>query len=209
MKADTSVVVMDRHALVRAGLRQHFEQLHGLAVTADFAGPTDLLHHLHQHAVDVVVLDCFQREHAMSAEVLLGEIRARSGASIVVFSIEGSSAAAAMCVQAGAHAFVDKRERVTILASTVRSVAEMAPPRCADQDVGFLAAGLGMLTGPETDVIKLVASGMGTVQISNTLGKARSTVSAHKWNALAKLQVRSELEFLKILPQGFQWPRSD
>ncbi len=209
MKSDTNVVLMDRHALVRAGLRQHFEQLHGLTVTADFAAPNDLLHHLHHHAVDVVVLDCFQREHAIPAEVLLGEIRARSGACIVVFSIEGSSAAAAMCVQAGAHAFVDKRERVAILASTVRSVVEMIPPRCADKGVGFLAAGLGMLTGPETEVIKLVASGMGTVQISNALGKARSTVSTHKWNALGKLQVRSELEFLKLLPPGFRWPLAD
>ncbi len=209
MKPDTRVVLMDRHALVRTGLRQHFEQLHGLAVIADFAAPSELLQHLHLHPVDVVVLDCFQKEHAIPAEALLAAIRARSGCRIVVFTIETSSSAAAMCIQAGADACIDKRQQVATLAATTRSVVEMATSRCACQDSSFLNARLGILSRPELDVMKLVARGMGTVQISNALGKARSTVSAHKWNALGKLQVRSELEFLKLLPPAFQWPQAD
>jgi DNA-binding NarL/FixJ family response regulator len=206
MVPNTRVVLMDRHALVRTGLRQYFDRLHGMAVTEDFASPDDLLPHLHRHPVDVVVLDCFQREHAMPADVLLTAIRACSGCRIVVFSIEASSSAAAICIRAGADAFLDKREQVATLASTIRSVVEMVPPRRACADVGLLCTGLGTLSGPEADVMRLVAKGMGTVQIAQRLGKARSTISAHKWHALAKLQVRSELEFLKLLPPGFQWP---
>lgn len=209
MKPETRVVIMDRHALVRIGLRQHFAQLHGLAVTAEFADPGELLQHLQQHAVDVVVIDCFQNEHAMAAEALLAAIRERSNCRIVIFTMESSSSAAALCIQAGADACVDKRQQVATLAATTRSVVEMEAPRCACQDGGFFGSRLRLLSRPEIDVMRLVARGMGTVQISNTLGKARSTVSTHKWNALGKLRVGSELEFLKLLPAGFQWPQND
>lgn len=202
----TRVVLLDRHALVRTGLRQHFEQLHGLTVTADFAAPADLFEHLCQHAVHAIILDCFQKEHAMTPEALLAAIRARSACRIVVFSTETSSCASARCMQAGADAFIDKREQVATLVNALRSVVELAPTRCLCGDSSFLISGLYQLSPAEAEVLRRVAQGMGTVEISEALGKARSTVSAHKWSALRKLGVRSELEFLKLLPPGFQWP---
>lgn len=202
----TRVVLLDRHALVRTGLRQHFEQLQGLVVTADFAAPAEFLEHLCHHTVHAVILDCFQKEHAMAPEALLAAVRARSQCRLVVFSTETSSCASARCIQAGADAFIDKREQVATLVTALRSVVELSPPRCFCSDSGFLLGGLYRLSPAEAEVLRRVAQGMGTVEISDALGKARSTVSAHKWRALRKLGVRSELEFLKLLPPGFQWP---
>ena len=145
----------------------------------------------------------------MPPEALLGAIRARSACRMVVFSTETSSCASALCIQAGADAFIDKREQVATLVTTLRSVVEMSPERCVCQDDGFLLHGLELLTAPESEVLQRVAEGQGTVEIAEAIGKARSTVSAHKWSALRKLQMSSELEFLRLLPPGLRWPGAD
>jgi len=206
MRSDTTVIVLDQHALVRTGLRAFFNTLYGIRITEDFRSAGALLEHLQDHHADVVVLDCFQGEHAAKAQALLQAIQHRSHCRLVVFSSDLTSSARAMCIAAGADAYVGKCEVLDTLASTVRSVVEMSRPRIPGAGIDFLASALHELTPREKEVMQLVADGLCTTQIAKALDRATSTVSAQKWSGLRKLQVSSENEFLKLLPPDFRWP---
>lgn len=208
MRSNARIVVMDRHDLVRVGLRGYLAPLAGVTVVADFDAPAPLLPYLRAHAVDVLVLDCFQREHDGQAERLLAQLQRLTAARVVVFTAECSASAHAMCKRASAYAFIDKRTALDEVVDTLRNAALSRPGPPRDDDAAFLQAGLRRLSVQEFRVLGLVARGMGTAQISDRLARSRSTISTHKWNALGKLQVGSELEFLRLLPPDFQWPET-
>lgn len=207
MKEDIRIVLLDPHPLVRLGLVHHLGALGGLSIVAEFGEPQAFFRYLGAHEVDVAVVDCFRARHLHGAGAVLDAVRALSSSRLVVFAAEAGQAARALCRRAGADAFVDKREHVDKVAAAIRSVCRSARRPPMQADAGFLQAGLGRLTPHEDRVMRLVADGRSTTQIALALQRTKSTVSTHKVNALAKLQLGSERDFLRLLPPHFQWPQ--
>lgn len=206
MNDDIRIVVFDPHPLVRAGLIHYVGSVPGMVIQQQFGQEKELLAGGALAGADVVVMDCFLDGRILAAAALLGAVQAASGCRVVVFTAETGDGPRALCAQRGVDAFVDKREPVSALVDAVRSV--MRPRRHRPPSVGgdFLLSGLDRLSAQEHTVMRLVAQGKSTQQIAGAMQRTKSTVSTHKVNALRKLCLAGEREFLRLLPDAFVWP---
>ncbi len=178
----------------------------GMVIQGQFGRLPELLAGAALATADVAVVDCFPPGRILDATVLLRALRSASNCRLVVFTAETGEGPRALCGQLGVDAFVDKRSPVSQLVDAVRRVMRPRRHRPAASGGDFLLSGLQRLSAKENTVMRLVAEGKSTQQIAGVLQRTKSTVSTHKVNALRKLCLAGEREFLRLLPDAFVWP---
>jgi DNA-binding NarL/FixJ family response regulator len=134
---------------------------------------------------------------------------------IVVFTALAADVYAARCLQAGAHAFVGKRDSVTMLFRAIRDAAGGSitmPAGLSGRQAGGVA-GRGQagddgvaagLTNRELQVFRLVGQALATKQVAAQLGVSVKTVETHRENIKNKLGLDSHAE---LVARAAQWLR--
>lgn len=195
----TRVVLVDDHAMVRAGVRAALEPS-GIEVCAESDGSA-IAEVLAQAAPDVVLID-----------VALGPLdgievvrRTRANgttARFIVLSMFEDQATIRAAAQAGAHAYLVKDCPLTTLVETVRAVAMGADclsslrgsPNGHDSRSARSEDSRSALSGRETEVLQLIASGASTAQVAEQLYVSTKTVKNHLSAVYEKLGVTSRTQ---------------
>jgi len=203
---EVRVVLVDDHALFRAGVRSELDGL--VDVVGDAATVADAVALIRELAPDIVLLDVHMPDGG-GLEVLRQVSADATGTRFLALSVSDAAEDVIAVIRAGARGYVTKTISGAELADAVRRVHEgdaVFSPRLA----GFVldafagtgsttpAAGrdtdLDQLTPREREVLQHIARGYMYKEIAQRLGISAKTVEAHVSAVLRKLQLSSRHE---------------
>jgi DNA-binding NarL/FixJ family response regulator len=199
------VVLVDDHALFRAGVRAELDGL--VDVVGDAATVADAVALIRQQAPDVVLLDVHMPDGG-GLEVLRRVCPGARATQFLALSVSDAAEDVIAVIRAGARGYVTKTISGADLADAVRRVHDgdaVFSPRLAgfvlDAFAGAApapAAGrdsdLDQLTPREREVLQHIARGYMYKEIAQRLGISAKTVEAHVSAVLRKLQLSSRHE---------------
>ena len=187
----TTVLLVDDHELIRQGLARAFERDEDMSVVGQAGSVREGVEAFRELLPDVVVTD-LQLPDGHGLEVVRAIREVSDTAGVVVLTMHAGDDQIFAAMEAGASAFVGKDTRATEVVSAAKHAA--VAPRT------FLCSGLSeammrratspappKLSGRETEVLALLADGLGTGEIASTLYLSESTAKTHITHIYQKL----------------------
>ena len=202
--AAVRIVLIDDHAVVRAGYRRFLEQEPGYEVLAEASSGEQAYALLQRLNPDVVILDLsMPGEGGLSA---LRRFKLRwPRLPILVFSMHDHLAFAIQALRAGANGYVTKSSDPQQMVSAVRRVlaGELAlSPDLAARLARRGAAGASQptlgLSVREFDIFRLIASGKTHEEIAQLLSLSVKTVTNQHSLIRQKLAIDSDIELFQL-----------
>ena len=199
--APVRVLVADDHPMVRGGLISLLGSMHGVDVVGEVGTGTDAVRVAVELRPDVVVMDL--RMPGMDGVEATARIRERlPGTAVLVLTMFDEDALVERALAAGARGFLLKGAEGQEIERALRSVhagEAVLGRQVADR---VLARAVGLAHGPtslgltprETEVLDLVARGVGNAAIAARLHLAPKTVGNHISAIFAKLGVGTRAE---------------
>jgi DNA-binding NarL/FixJ family response regulator len=205
---NTRVVLVDDHALFRAGVRSELDGL--VDVVGDAATVAEAVALIREQSPDVVLLDVHMPDGG-GLEVLRQIAGDAPATQFLALSVSDAAEDVIAVIRAGARGYVTKTISAADLADAVRRVHggdAVFSPRLAgfvlDAFAGAAPAGgrgpidrdaeLDQLTPREREVLQHIARGYMYKEIAQRLGISAKTVEAHVSAVLRKLQLSSRHE---------------
>jgi two-component system, NarL family, invasion response regulator UvrY len=198
------VLIVDDHAILRAGVREMLADEPDLKVVGEAGSAEEALQLLRNGdgtGVDVVVLDITLP--GQSGIELLKQLRTeRPELAILVLSMHPERSFAVRLMRAGANGYVPKMIVPEELVKAVRAVgtgrryitpivAELLASDCAADEEGPLH---NRLSERELQVFTRIARGISPAVMANELGLSVKTVSTYRARILEKMGMRSNAE---------------
>lgn len=212
-----AILVVDDHAIVRDGLRALISQEPDLVVVGEAETAADALRQVRAHRPALVIVDLALGDD--SGLTLLREIRkVHADSRILAFSMYDERIFAQRALQGGANGYVGKHEDREVILGAIRrvlsgktyvseAVSELLLMSLSQTRRAATAPGLAELSERELEVLRLLAGGKKTGEISDVLGISAKTVETHRARMKEKLGLRSANELLvvavNLLRDGF------
>lgn len=201
------MLVVDDHALFRRGLISVLEPFADIAVVGEAGDGTEAIRAAADLMPDVVLLD-IRMPKASGIDACAGIKSAVPTAKIVILTISDEEDDLFQAIKEGATGYLLKDNSVEQLPEAVRATFEgqsFITPSMATKllsEFTELAKNTPVsrdlpaaeLTARETEVLKLVARGLGNREIGRELFITENTVKNHVRNILEKLHVHSRME---------------
>ncbi|WP_308402506.1 response regulator transcription factor [Streptomyces sp. AC550_RSS872] len=190
------LLIVDDHAVVRAGLRALLEGEPGFEVVGETGGGTDAVRLVGRLRPDVVLMDLRLTDAGASPDGVDGIeatrriLSATTGVRVVVLTSHGRTADVLRAVEAGARGYVLKAGPPEELFRAVRAAAAggMAlAPEAAASVVGHAVGPGPVLSEREIEVVRLLAQGNSNRAIAGALFLAEATVKTHLVRIYRKL----------------------
>jgi two-component system response regulator NreC len=197
-------IVVDDHALFRAGLRRLLEGEEDFAIVAEAADAGQALEKTCELRPDVLLIDISMP--GMSSFEAARRIAQQSPATRVVFlTMHEDEEYLLQCLEAGAVGYVLKDTPAPKLIHAIREVHQ-GNKYLSAKLMGRLGEGFrsrsastthaGSLTPREREVVKLLAEGNSVRQIALRLRLSMKTVEAHKFNLMRKLDIHNKAQLV-------------
>jgi two-component system, NarL family, invasion response regulator UvrY len=196
------VLIVDDHAILRAGVREMLADEEDLTVVGEAGSAEEALQLLESGTkVDVVVLDITLP--GQSGIELLKRLREEMPElAILVLSMHPERSFAVRLMRAGANGYVPKMIVPEELVKAVRAVgagrryitpivAELLASDCAADEEGPMH---NRLSERELQVFTRIARGISPAVMANELGLSVKTVSTYRARILEKMAMRSNAE---------------
>lgn len=191
------VLLADDHTLVRAGIRALLEKL-PVIVVAEASDGRDALHLVKTYRPDVVVMDiAMPGLNGLEATKRLAKEFPQI--SVLILSMHKSEEYVWQALRAGASGYLLKDADLTELALAIKAVASgetyLSPPisKHVIQDylrrVGGGESLLERLTPRQREILQLIAEGMTTKEIAQTLKISVKTVETHRAQLMERLNI--------------------
>ncbi len=202
------VVVVDDHALVRAGVRAELEGR--VEVVGEAAGVDEAVRTVAATDPDVVVLDVHMPEGG-GVEVIRRVAAQRPAVRFLALSVSDAAEDVIAVIRAGTRGYVTKSIAGADLADAVRRVHEgdaVFSPRLAGFVLDAFTGAppsedpeLDALPAREREVLQHIARGYLYKEIALRLGISAKTVEAHVAAVLRKLQLSNRHELARWAAQ--------
>lgn len=205
--AETTVLVADDQAMIRAGLVALLSAENDLRVLAEVEDGEAAVAAVRRRRPDVVLMDV--RMPGMDGISATREILGHTGGrtSVLMLTVHDLDEYVYSALRAGASGFLLKDAAPEELVKAVRTVsageALLAPSvtrrllqRFASLGVRDAASELSELTDRERDVLLEVARGGSNADIGRNLGLAELTVKSHLYHVMQKLHLSSRTQLV-------------
>lgn len=191
--AKTRVVVADKQAIVRAGIRTILERITGNAIVAEATSYDATLLAVEEHAPDVLIFDLDLGDDTTKGLQVCEQIRNRFPATQIMVLVQSVSEFVVVdALKRGALGFFLKDQlSADELQRAVRAV-QVGETTLGKGVSNLIAKSLATATNSdqlsdrELDVIRLLAKGMGNKEIARDLFISESTVKFHVHNICKK-----------------------
>jgi DNA-binding NarL/FixJ family response regulator len=199
-----TVVVVDDHPVVRAGMRTILDAAPDLTVVAEGASGAEALRLVARHRPNVLVLDVSLPD-LNGADVTRRLRDEGSTTAILVLTVHDDHQTVLGLLESGATGYILKDEALETLASAVRvvyrgetwlspAVAGQVVRRAVGQPAAPPESPIPALTPRETEVLCLLGQGLDNAAIAQRLVVAKRTVQNYVSRIYAKLGVSSRTE---------------
>lgn len=201
-----TVLLVDDHAVVRAGYRRLLESDARVTVAGEAASSAEALERDRDLSPDVIVLDV-ALPGVSGMEALRRILARRREARVLMFSMYADAIYAARALEAGALGYVSKASAPELLVEGVRAVAEGR--RYLSPDVsGNLTATAARsseiarsLSGREHEVLRLLTQGYDLREVGEHLGISAKTVANLQTSIKQKLGASSAFQLIAMARQ--------
>jgi DNA-binding NarL/FixJ family response regulator len=197
-------LIVDDHAILRAGLKRILEDEFGDAVVGEAGHADEAARELAAGAWDVVVLDISLP--GRSGLDLLPDIRRDHPATrVIVLSSFGDAQFAVRSLREGAGAFLTKERAARELIDAIRTVVagrRFVSAELAEQLAALVAGNRPQsphetLSSREFEVLRLIACAKSVSEIGAQLGLSVKTVSTYRARVLEKMGLSSNAELMQ------------
>ncbi len=199
-----SVLVVDDHPVVRAGLRAMIDAQPDMETVAEAASGEEAIDLFRRHQPAVALMDL--RMPGIGGVEAIGAIhRSFPSACILVLTTYDGDEDIHRALQAGARAYLLKDMPREELVETIRAVHGGAH-RLSPAVAAHLAERVHQseLTSREIEVVERIARGMSNKQIAADLGIGEATVKTHVNNIMGKLGATDRTHAVTVaLRRGF------
>ncbi len=204
-----TVVIVDDHPIVRAGMRAVLEQADDILVQAEGGSGGEALQLVAEYVPDVLVLDINLPDE--SGIGVTCQLKSKNlSTAILILTAHDDPQLIFTLLENGALGYVLKDEALETLASAVRAVAAgkswlspavasqvvrraLDPQTETSQNTGAVSAD-DNLTGREIEILSLLGEGFDNTAIAEKLTITKRTVQNHISNIYGKLGVESRTE---------------
>jgi len=195
------VLVVDDHAVVRAGLRQFLKDVGDIEVAGEASSADSALRQIRSADYDVVLLDISMPEKN-GVEALKQIKRDRPGVPVLVLSMHPESRYAVQLLRHGASGYLQKEAMPVDLVAAIRMIH--GGRRYISPALGeLLASGLDRdddrpihecLSERERQVFMSLAKGEAVSAIAATLHLSIKTISTYRARVLEKMKATSNAD---------------
>ncbi|MAU12761.1 MAG: DNA-binding response regulator [Anaerolineaceae bacterium] len=203
-----NVLIVDDHAVVRAGIRMLIESDPDLTIVGECENGQEAVDQVESIKPDVVLMDVTMP--VMDGVEATRVIKSADGSpSVLALTIHEGPDYFFQMLQAGASGYVPKRAAPDDLLRAIHVVAEgnvFLEPQVAKELVsdylvrvqqGGERESYDGLTDREQQVLTLIAEDETNQGIANDLGISVKTVERHRENIMSKLNLHSRIELVK------------
>jgi two-component system invasion response regulator UvrY len=205
MKEKIKVILVDDHAVVRAGFRLLLSSVDHIDVVAEAERGEQACQLYLDKKPDVIVLD-LSMPGIGGLESIRRILLRDSTAKILVFSVHDEAVYVNRALAAGAKGYITKNTAPAILVEAIEKMAagaiyieqglrESLPERNKDSDYRAL---IDSLSAREFDVFRLLAKGLTMHKISDELCLGYKTVANYGTQIKSKLKVSTTAELAHI-----------
>jgi DNA-binding NarL/FixJ family response regulator len=193
------VLIVDDHALVRAGVRSRLDREVDISVLGEAATAEDALATTRALHPDVVLLDLLlPRKNGY--DVIPELVRKPSTSRVLVVSSQAAPSWVRRALSAGAAGYLPKRASDRELVAAIRRIAGGAgyvdPDLGAKLVVDAATPALAPLSERERDVLHLLALGHMNHEIATRLFISVRTVDTHRAHIMLKLSLDTRAELV-------------
>lgn len=202
----TRIVLVDDHALVRAGVRAELEDHFTIAGEADDVA--EAIDMIAREKPDVVVCDVHLRS-GTAVDVIVGSVERGVTTVFLALSVSDAAEDVIAVIRAGARGYITKATEPAALIDAVQRVAvgdAVFSPRLAGFVLDAFSTDLtnpgtdpelDQLTPREQEVMRLLARGYAYKEIARQLTISIKTVESHASAVLRKLQLSNRHELTR------------
>lgn len=205
------IVIADDHEIVVEGLSSLFENEKDIVILGKAKNGSEVIPILQNHPVDVAVLDISMPE--MDGIELTKFIKANfPKVKVLILTMHNEIGFIRRIIEAGAHGYILKNKGREELVNAIKSLyegkeylGEEVTKTLFSSMRGTQVYGVIQLTKREKEVLKLIANGFTTPQISESLHIAASTVETHRRNLIEKTGVDNSKGLVKFaIKNGYE-----
>ena len=194
-----TVLLVDDHALFRAGVRSRLEHEHDIAPVGEADSAEQAIVKARALQPDLVVLDLLM-PRGNGVDAIAELTRVSPGSRVIVVSSQTSPSGVRAALSAGAAGYVPKSAAVSELVSAIRRVAAgeayVDPHLGAKLVVPDTPPALAPLSERERDVLHLLALGYSNPEIAKKLFISVRTVDTHRAHIMRKLELETRAELV-------------
>jgi DNA-binding NarL/FixJ family response regulator len=202
----TRIIMVDDHRMLREALRGQLEREPGLTVVAEAGSGQEALDRLVRDQPDILLLDIALPDMT-GIEMARKALELLPGLRIVALSGYAERIFVEEMFNVGARAYVVKSAGAHELVIAIRAVMAghvFLSPEIAVTMIGYSnqtqtssEPPLTVLGKREQDVLRLVAKGLRSINIAESLGIQPGTVDVHRANIKRKLGLSSTAELVR------------
>ena len=202
------ILIVDDHALVRAGLRMLIESRPGMVVAAEAGSPHEALNVTRRERPDIILLDVDLSGHD-GLDLIAGLLSASPASRVLVITGARETSVQRRAVRLSAMGLVLKDKAADVLLKAVEKVQEgevwfdravvgavLSEMAVGATDNDPAAEAIGTLTEREREIVAMLCLGLKNKEIGRRLDIKGSTVSHHLTNIFLKLGVSDRLELV-------------
>lgn len=199
-----AVLVADDHAIIRDGLRKILADTDDLIVAGEACDGNAVLEKVRERDWDMMVMDLsMPGRHGIELIKLVKAERPKL--PILIFSMHPEEQFAVRAIRAGAAGYLSKESDSNLLLPAIRKVAAggmFISPKVAE----LLATDVSrhtdspvhtLLTDREFEIFSCIVRGGSLTDIATKLSLSIKTVSTHKSNILAKMNLASNVDLFR------------
>lgn len=199
-----SLLLVDDHAIVRAGYRALFAKQPGLQVLGE-AGDSSQAYALYKRSEPNVLITDISLPGSSGLELIARIKQWRADAKVLVFSMHQNPGFAAQAIRAGALGYVSKSSPPEELLRAIQEVyagrymisADIAQALALEK-LGCEQMALEKLTVREFEILRLLVAGHSNDEIAKTLCISPKTVCNSHYLIKSKLGVNSDIELTRL-----------
>lgn len=201
------VFLVDDHALVRTGLKMILAGQPDMEVVGEAESGDQALPLVRKLQPDVVLCD-FHLPGLSGLEVTERLVRGGQSSRVIIVSVMEDGPLPRRVLDAGAHGYIGKACDAGELVRAVRQVAAgqhylggNVARNIAMQSLNAGGSPFDALSPRELEVALLMVQGLAQGEIARRISLSVKTISTHKTNLFAKLDVRDMVSLVKLARQ--------
>ena len=200
------VLIVDDHAIVRAGLRALMKSEAGMELVGEAKNGEEAIRFSQELQPDVIVLD-LNLPDLDGIQVTRRIKNEQPGIRILILTVHEDEALLREAIRAGASGYIIKHAAENELISAIHSILmdeiyihpKMIRALLVDPEHPKLPVGpsIEMLTPRELEILQFLIQGYTNRQIADELSLSVRTVEGHRSNLSAKLGLHSRVDLIR------------
>ena len=198
------IMLVDDHAVVRAGVRRLLEQDNRFLVVSECDSGERAYQQFGEYLPDITVIDLSMP--GMGGLEAISRITARyPAAKLLVLSMHENAAFASQALKAGAKGYLSKNSLAEELVNALDSIFKgqtyinaSISKQIAQQFLNATENPLQILSAREFEIFRLLAEGTDSVDIGKKLNISGKTVANYQTTIKQKLNINNSVEMVRL-----------